>query len=715
MSSQKVIDKSSLSTLNPQQKKAVKATDLRVLVLAGAGAGKTKTLLQKILYLMQEKGARPEDIMAITFTKNAADEMIDRLILSVDSGYANILEDPTIHFSKKRSIRLSKSREIKWINKLTIRTFHSLCYSILKSYGAQTFDNKFKLLTDNIAGDQNELKNLSAPETQYEVLHKMLIACCDDVEYMLMFKRYIIDYMVERVHIDTNGQVDRYVEGKFYTSLNGTKVRSKSEQYIADWLYRHHIDFVYEPKTQFAEMHFKPDFFIPQANLYLEHVSSLSIGTKEKEEQFVTNGRTLVKTFESMTQDSNLFNLALTRIIKGRISPDIILNKTLSYEEEFKGRSKEVRDFLRQVMRIIDIYEVDQLTIDKIKALCANEPHERVRMFYQCCLPIIIRYESYCVNKSYLDFNQLISRCIHLLKNDEDVRKKIQEKYKYVLVDEFQDVNKVQVELIKTMMDPASQLFCVGDDWQSIYGFRGSDVSYIVQFSKYFKDSQIISLNKNYRSTASIVHASNEVIKNNKFKIDKAITSSNKNRRKIEVYAATDHQDSVFYMIQIISELIGNGIKNDEILILYRRSKMFEPYREALRKAKININGKTIHAAKGLEAKIVFIVGMTEGSGGFPDIWMEDRIYQLIRPSKHDLLMEEERRLFYVAITRAKERLYLITELGNESSFINEIPIELKAVYSTPLKNVRDTKFCSKCKNRIEQDHKYCAYCGARV
>ena len=168
-------------------------------------------------------------------------------------------------------------------------------------------------------------------------------------------------------------------------------------------------------------------------------------------------------------------------------------------------------------------------------------------------------------------------------------------------------------------------------------------------------------------------------------------------------------------MIQIISELIGNGIKNDEILILYRRSKMFEPYREALRKAKININGKTIHAAKGLEAKIVFIVGMTEGSGGFPDIWMEDRIYQLIRPSKHDLLMEEERRLFYVAITRAKERLYLITELGNESSFINEIPIELKAVYSTPLKNVRDTKFCSKCKNRIEQDHKYCAYCGARV
>lgn len=168
-------------------------------------------------------------------------------------------------------------------------------------------------------------------------------------------------------------------------------------------------------------------------------------------------------------------------------------------------------------------------------------------------------------------------------------------------------------------------------------------------------------------------------------------------------------------MVRELQQLIESGIKNEDILILYRRSKMYEPYKEALRKAQLQVPGKTIHAAKGLEAKVVFILGMIEGSGGFPDIWLDDRIYQLIRPSKHDLLLEEERRLFYVAITRAKERLYLITELGNESSFISEIPQELKVVYSTPLKNIKDVKYCTKCKNRLDTDFKFCAYCGNKV
>lgn len=101
---------------------------------------------------------------------------------------------------------------------------------------------------------------------------------------------------------------------------------------------------------------------------------------------------------------------------------------------------------------------------------------------------------------------------------------------------------------------------------------------------------------------------------------------------------------------------------------------MFSPYFESLKGEKLFVSYKTIHASKGLEAKAVFIIGLTEGSGGFPDVWLDDAIFRVLKDVKYDMLLEEERRLFYVAITRAKDELFLITELGNESPFVDEIP-----------------------------------------
>lgn len=709
---------SSLLQLNAKQKKAVIAEEKRVLVLAGAGSGKTKTLLQKIMYLIQEKGVHPSEIMAITFTKNAANEMVDRLLLAVDTegNYQKSLENKSITKSALNIIRLQKSRENKWISKLTVRTFHSLCYSIMKSYGAKEFDNKFKLLTDGAEKGSGMMKRISAEESQYDVLHKMLITCCEDREFLLSFKRYVIDYLVDRIHIDSRVAIAEYPNGKFYTSLKGEKVRSKSEQYICDWLYRHNISYQYEPKVDFDGYQFRPDFFIPDANMYIEHVSNVSSPSSYKEQAFKDGGRTLVKTYEAMTHDSSLFNETLTRIVKGKLPATFLTETILSYEEEMKSRHKEIRDFLRQVLRVMDMCQVDEIKLDKLKLKIKKEKHERVRLFYRCAIPIIEKYQDYCTNKSYLDFNQLINTCIDLINKHDDIREIMHGQYKYVLVDEFQDVNSIQVRMIKTMMNPEAQLFCVGDDWQSIYGFRGSDVSYIVEFNRYFKDAKIVQLNHNYRSTDFIVKASNEVISHNSFKIEKQIKSVNKSKKKIEVYAGIDHVDSVNFCVQEVQELLDKGIDAGEILFLYRRSKMFNSYKKAFQKHKLHVNGKTIHAAKGLEAQVVFIIGMTDGYGGFPDIWMEDRIYQIIKPVNFDLLLEEERRLFYVAITRARRNLYLITELGVESSFIKEIPDNFKAVYSTPLKTgLNHLEKCTQCGTTVEKYYKFCPFCGGVV
>ena len=229
-------------------------------------------------------------------------------------------------------------------------------------------------------------------------------------------------------------------------------------------------------------------------------------------------------------------------------------------------------------------------------------------------------------------------------------------------------------------------------------------------------NSKIFHLSTNYRSTDHIVKASNEVIAHNKYKIEKKIKAARKSKRKIEIYAGTGLEDNVEYVLQEIRELIKKGIGEEDILFLYRRSKMFDPYRTRFKKEKIRINAKTIHAAKGLESRVVFIIGMTEGYGGFPDIWMGDRIYQMIRPVKHEMLLEEERRLFYVAITRAKERLYLISEIGAESSFIREIPEGFKVFYSKPLQT-GDAQMilCTSCKSSLEPGYRFCPYCGSTL
>lgn len=704
--------------LSQEQHAAIKEKGARILVLAGAGAGKTRTILEKIIQLIQNEKVKPYEIMAITFTKNAANEMIDRLLMGADTSgeYQSYIESKHHTIDEKRKRRLEEKRKHKWISQLTIRTFHSLCYSILRNYGAKEFDNKFKLLVDTAAQAESQFKKLAAGESQYEILHKLLIEQCADRSYLLHFKRFILDYMVDRIHLPQKANLEQFPNGKYYSSLRGEKVRSKSERYICDWFYRHSILYKYEPNVVIDDVAFRPDFYIPQANVFIEHVSDISASIKGKEHLFEKGGRTLAKTYEFMMRDSNVINSALSKIVKRRLPGNYEEVVALHYEEEMKGRHNEVRNFLRQVIRVLEICQSDRVDISRLETNLKNEPHERIRMFYDCCLPLIKQYYTYCVDKSYLDFNQLMDKTIHLLHEQKDIAQKMHQQYKYILVDEFQDVNQIQIQFIKVMMNPEAQLFCVGDDWQSIYGFRGSDIKYIVEFTKYFKDAKVYSLTTNYRSNNQIVGASNEVILNNNYQSKKTIKAFSSSNRKIQVYAGSDLQDTVFYIVAKIQSLVKRGILEDEILILYRRTKMFLPYKAALKKAKLKVHAKTIHASKGLESKVVFIIGLTEGYGGFPDIWMGDRIYQTIRPVKYDILMEEERRLFYVAITRAKEYLFLITELGVESTFIEEIPTDFKVQYSTDLQSgQQNTLKCSNCECRLESGYQFCPECGTKL
>ena len=710
--------KTDLSALNDKQREAVISENKRLLVLAGAGSGKTKTLLQKLIYLIEEKGVSPSKILAITFTKNATNEMLDRLIISADSTgeYEKQLFDKRRTKIEKDKERFLQQKKHKWIDGLTVKTFHSFCYSVLRNDGVNEFDNKFRIIGDEKKDEEDELSKHVAPETVFEVFHKILIENCENTEYLLKLKRYILDYIVDKIHLKKDDNNFFSKDGKHFTTLDGTKVRSKSEQFIADWFYRHSIKYEYEPELNVKDFSFHPDFFVPEANLYLEHISDISYPTRAKEEQFQKGKLLLVKTFDSMTKDSALFNHTLNKVIKNRLPSDYQKSTCLNYREEFNHYHSDVKDFIQQVIRVTDMIKVENISIDTVLQNALKDQHERIRNFYELAIPIVKGFIDYCTNKSYLDFNDLISKSTSLFLHHDDVIHKYRNKFEYILVDEFQDVNNLQVELIKLLLTNKTQLFCVGDDWQSIYGFRGSNVNYIVEFEKHFDNAEIIKLNLNYRSTQNIVGASNEVIKHNKFKVDKDVQASKISEHKIVVFSGNNLEENIQFCSEKVNELLKDGINNDEILFLYRRNKMFSPYFNFFKGEGTRVQGKTIHASKGLEAKVVFIIGLTEGNGGFPDIWLEDRIFQIIKKANHDVLMEEERRLFYVAITRAKDKLFLITEKGNESSFLKEIPDVFTVRTVNQMKSVVEKiETCNKCFSQLEKLWVVCPYCGEKV
>jgi superfamily I DNA/RNA helicase len=409
-------------TLNDRQIEAVKAEQKRILVLAGAGSGKTKTLLQKIKYLVEVKRVQPSEILAITFTKNAANEMIDRLIIESDASgvYESIIFDKKTSLDEKNKQRYIFIKKFKWIENLTIRTFHSLCYKIMQNYGVKEFDNKFKIISEDKKREEDPMFALVAPETTFEVFHKILIRNCEqNNDYLLALKKYILDYTVDKIQVEKLKNFNLHQEGKIYTTLRGEKVRSKSEQYIADWLFRHNIGYQYEPQINIKDFGFKPDFYIEDANIYLEHVSNKSYPSKNKAEQFEKGNILCVKTYERMTEDTALFNHALDKIIRGRLSENYESERILSYQEEFQRYQEEVKDFIFQAIRICDMLKVENADLNKIFEKSQEDPHERIRIFYLLVMPLVKDFQDYCIDKSYLDFNDMIIRTVSLFQKHQ--------------------------------------------------------------------------------------------------------------------------------------------------------------------------------------------------------------------------------------------------------------------------------------------------------
>ncbi len=350
---------------------------------------------------------------------------------------------------------------------------------------------------------------------------------------------------------------------------------------------------------------------------------------------------------------------------------------------EMKGDIKEI---CSQVGTFIKLAKSNFLSVKNIKnRLRRNKYTETQKSFGKIAVRIYEKYQEQLTSSKQIDFNDMINKAIKVVQNNLE---KFRGKYSHILVDEFQDISNQRAKLIKCFVNKNSKtkLFCVGDDYQSIYRFAGSEIDFFVNFHRFFPRPTKTFLSTNYRCARKIIEASNKVIKNNKKQVKKTVVPFSKSKGDIFLYEMKDTSRYARklqnrYVFNKVKTLLQEGIDKEEIMIISRFNHTLNELREKLKKSRIkvvndNASGirlTTAHSAKGLEAEHVFLLSLTKGKYGFPCEVKDPQVLDIAKNRKVEGKLDEERRLFYVALTRAKKCLYLFTQKDKNSQFLKEM------------------------------------------
>lgn len=278
--------------------------------------------------------------------------------------------------------------------------------------------------------------------------------------------------------------------------------------------------------------------------------------------------------------------------------------------------------------------------------------YEKHKAFLKLAKQIYIDYTYYLDKNKQIDFHDMINKSIDIIKE------KGTHNYKYIIVDEYQDTSLVKCQLIKTIKEKTnSKLLVVGDDFQSIYRFTGTNLKVFTNFQKYFPYSKTFKLEKTYRNSKELLKITSKFILKNKTQIKKKLYSDKTNPNPIYICY---YQNNIF---EVLNKVVKK-INSKNTLIIGRNNQDLKNIKQRC---------MTIHKSKGLEADNVIIVGLEDKINGFPNKIVNDKILNYVLDTKDSYPYEEERRLFYVALTRTKNNNYLLVNKNKPSIFAEEI------------------------------------------
>ena len=247
--------------------------------------------------------------------------------------------------------------------------------------------------------------------------------------------------------------------------------------------------------------------------------------------------------------------------------------------------------------------------------------------------------------------------------------------YKYIIVDEFQDTSFIRYKLLKEIINKTNaKLMCVGDDYQSIYRFNGCDIDMFINFRKYFGYTKVLKISNTYRNSQELINVAGSFIMKNKNQLYKKLVSN----KHIDKPIIISYKNNIYSLLDILVN------KYSSILILGRNNSDIKYFDKEFVYKGCNIRCMTMHASKGLEDDCVIILNVVDSIIGIPCKIKDTEIINYVSKNKLNFPYDEERRLFYVGLTRTKNEVYLVTRKNNESIFIKE----LKKYYSKYIRQI---------------------------
>lgn len=739
--------------LDEQQVIAVLNDNENTIVTARAGSGKTRTLVAKVVYLAAKYNIKPDELLIFVFNKKASDEINERLEkITVDG--KQIFYNPeiaTTFHAFARKIVYSICGENEKYGKILAEEKAYFIQAVIKTIPKrkvyQFFRSEcFQIKRDKFASEQEYFEALR--NSKYETLDGKVVK--SEAE------KIISDYLFEH-------GITYYYENEYYLNSAYSICQEANRKRL------------YELKNKFKQESIKPDFYLKDYDIPWEHWAingdeSLSkiadinkcgvIGDYDEykakmlwkrwfyQKSWIDNGkpagkyalqikkmRPLIETTRNF-ENREEFEAKIEKILQERG-----INKPKLPEEELikKVWNSQVKRFSKMIMQFID--RAQQQFFDDTSELrqrveCFNGD-DRTKVFLEIGLRCYFDYHNYLAGKlpkeklitkitrnnkegildfrQYgIDFNLLLKRAINIVNGGEheDVESLLSPK-KYILVDEYQDFSKLFLKMILSVRDvcPESKLFVVGDDWQAINRFAGSDTEYFKRFTDYFpEDSRKLEITTNYRCDRRIVENARTFMRNSlgengnfsansghngevvlidptKTYIDYKDDKDNVYKKAMMVSEGRNPSKAAVQYIKTVAEIIKGNKDKQKILLLHRNNDTSFWFIDLLAfynrlcsavvekkfmhedefKEKVEI--LTMHRAKGLEADVVIIL---EADDGIIPMYHQDTHLFEVFGETEQIVLDDQKKLFYVAITRAKEKLYILHNSSeyNKNGFV---------------------------------------------
>jgi DNA helicase-4 len=684
--------------LDLEQRRSILTDEINTIVIAGAGSGKTTTITGKVKYLLEKKKIPPEEILILSYTRKSANDLNNKL-----------------H---------------KINNQLKAKTFHELGLEMIKKF---TKSIDINIREDNKKIIDSYFSNYiqDKPEEKDKVL-----------TYFAYFQKSSLypEKLAHEgdlyAHLKTNEipTIKSMIESskKEKRTINKELVKSFEEVAIANFYFLNGIKYTYEKPyehkvSSLDKREYRPDFYLQDYKIYHEHygvdqnglakqytndeAKKYIEGIKWKKQIHAQNQTSCIETYSYLFGNGTIFD-----DLKAKLLEKSVEIKPISSEHTFNILKSiydgvSYKSFIQLMVSFINLYKskyTDEKAFEKLMIIKQSNPYEkqRTKLFLDIAKNVYKYYRNVLVENSEIDFDDMISKATIILRENPTIN------IQYIIVDEFQDISFSRMKLLSQIkVVTNAKMFVVGDDWQSIFRFAGSDLDIFVNFQKYFGTTSKILIQKTFRNSFELQKVAGDFIQKNPYQISKSLITDNHLEKPIKIIYYDDNKyDSLqkaFYQISKINDqasilLLGRNNHDIDAFLSDRFFKLNEgKHNKQLFFSrdfpKFHLSYSTIHQAKGLEDQFSIILNNEDSTLGFPNKIEDDSILNLVLSNKDNYIFGEERRLFYVALTRTKSFVYLLVNSHKPSIFIQEIIQQCDVLNSVEMGDEKPT-LCPYCK-----------------